>query len=793
MNSSPFELFRRNLKPLMVLLTGLALFAFVALPVLDTYMRQSAGATGSDVVATYSGTELTRGRVNYFTQNHNSVVRFLILLGQETISRGGTPQVVGFSFDDQSGRVTQIGINQFPSEIGSIRSLMLASLAQQEGFELDDNALQVWLEQYTNGTMTEKEIIGLLMRETQNRLGRPHLYEQLRTHLLAEVYEKRGISGLFLGQSPRSGPLLTPEEHWDNFLKLNRSAIVSAYGIKVEDYLPDTSDSPSQIEIEAMYEEGKDRDKSEFSAEPAFHRQYVAKFEYVAADLQSFIDAEVAKLSEEEIRAEYDRRVKGGDFLIPVDVSLPPIEEPTSETAVEGVENGEGQPETAANEAAVGTEPSAEEPASEDESAAEEPAEGSSSDENAEDDAAPSSEDQSSAGLGEAVQLVAAFQQEASVEQEASSEEDESSTAAEKTPETEQEAASSEDTASDDTTEEKETETVESFESVRDQVAEDMVRDAAQKRMADALSKAESQMQDYFRQHTKYETTVQIKGDEGREPPAKPNLEELAEELGLIHEVIGPYSVSTISETTSGGEFVEPIAGSVSMDSIQMGQSTNFVQLAYSPANAQSQDPSVGLFTPISTLSPNPGLMRQYLTWKVEEVAAYTPTLEEVKDEVVMEIRLQEARKLAVQAAEAIAKQAEGKEAVELKDLIPEDKQDLLKEGLGPFTWMTSFGMQGASIGVVPEVKAAGVDFMKAVFTNEAGTVSVATDQPGKMVYVIQSDSFQPGEDELHDQFKQPVNRFMSMMLGNNAGEIVGGYFENMDKKTKFKDQTGLE
>ena len=130
MNSSPFELFRRNLKPLMVLLTGLALFAFVALPVLDTYMRQSAGATGSDVVATYSGTELTRGRVNYFTQNHNSVVRFLILLGQETISRGGTPQVVGFSFDDQSGQVTQVGINQFPSEMGSIRSLMLASLAQ---------------------------------------------------------------------------------------------------------------------------------------------------------------------------------------------------------------------------------------------------------------------------------------------------------------------------------------------------------------------------------------------------------------------------------------------------------------------------------------------------------------------------------------------------------------------------------------------------------------------------------------------------------------------------------------
>ena len=120
-----------------------------------------------------------------------------------------------------------------------------------------------------------------------------------------------------------------------------------------------------------------------------------------------------------------------------------------------------------------------------------------------------------------------------------------------------------------------------------------------------------------------------------------------------------------------------------------MGQAVNFVQLAYSPASPESQDPSLGLFSPISTVGMNPGGMREYLAWKIDEVAAYTPTLDEVKDEVVMEIRLQEARKLAVKAAEAIAAGAEGKESVELKDLIPEDKQESLKEGLKPFTWIT--------------------------------------------------------------------------------------------------------
>ena len=349
MNSSPFELFRRNLKPLMVLLVGLAMFAFIVLPVLDQYLRKSAGGTDGDIVASFNGRDLTRGRVSYFTQNHQSTVRFLVELAQETINRGGSPQTAGFQYDMQSQQVRAIGINEVPSQMGSIRSLMLASLAQNDGFDLDDNALQVWLSQYTDGKITDGDINAMLLRSTQNRMGRPHL-QQLRTHLLAQVYEQRGISGLFLGSSPMAGPLLTPQEQWENFLKLNQNAIVGAYGISVDDYLPETTTEPSEIEIKKVYDEGKDRDPSEFSPDPGFHRQYVAKVEYVVGDLQTFIDAEVAKLSEEEIRAEYDRRIKGGDFLLPTESApvetggdTPDAEEPAEQAP-------EGSPEESAPE-----------------------------------------------------------------------------------------------------------------------------------------------------------------------------------------------------------------------------------------------------------------------------------------------------------------------------------------------------------------------------------------------------------------------------------------------------------
>jgi len=288
------------------------------------------------------------------------------------------------------------------------------------------------------------------------------------------------------------------------------------------------------------------------------------------------------------------------------------------------------------------------------------------------------------------------------------------------------------------------------------------------------------QMKRFFSQNAMYQNSVSIQGDTGKEPPTRPDLAKLAEELGLQHEVVGPYSAVSIAD--------EPIAQSVSMDSIQMGQSSNYVQLAFGSTSAQSSEPSLPLFAPTETTDPR--TMRQYLAWKTDAVAAYTPELSEVRDEVVKVIRRREARKLAVKAAQALADMAEGKTSVELKDVLPADKAEAIQEGLGPFSWMTSFGFQGASIGVVPGIEYAGADFMKAVLTNEAGTVSVAVDQPGETVYVLQADSFQPSVEDLREQFKQPTNRFMSTMLGNGASEIVGGYFERMDDTSRFKDLT---
>ena len=93
-----------------------------------------------------------------------------------------------------------------------------------------------------------------------------------------------------------------------------RSRRIRCFGQRLHDQ---TKPSPSEVEIAATYEEGKDRDFSDQSPEPAFHRRYSASFAYLVGDYKNFLDEEIAKLSEETLRAEYERRLKGGDFQLP--------------------------------------------------------------------------------------------------------------------------------------------------------------------------------------------------------------------------------------------------------------------------------------------------------------------------------------------------------------------------------------------------------------------------------------------------------------------------------------------
>ena len=328
MSSSPFELFRRNLKPLMVLLTLLALFSFVVLPSVAMYQQQSMNVGGTDTkLASFDGGEYDVNKVGYFTRTHYQTVQFLRQLAETTIARGGSPRVANFQYDDQQQRIRSLGINAEPSDQASVRTMMFADEAKKIGLDLDDTAIRGWLTAFTDGRLTDPEINGVLQTTSRNQLGQFHLHEQLRTQLLSEAYQRKVLAGLAV----EGRPIVTPAQQWDLFLRLNRRAVADAYAVNVADFISKTAEKPSEQEIKRVFEDGKTRFPDDRSPKPAFRRPYAANIEYVAASLDEFVAREIAGFSEDDLRAEYQRRLEGGDFKMPA-TEPPATDFPATET-----------------------------------------------------------------------------------------------------------------------------------------------------------------------------------------------------------------------------------------------------------------------------------------------------------------------------------------------------------------------------------------------------------------------------------------------------------------------------
>ncbi|TWT80901.1 hypothetical protein CA13_23470 [Planctomycetes bacterium CA13] len=342
-----------------------------------------------------------------------------------------------------------------------------------------------------------------------------------------------------------------------------------------------------------------------------------------------------------------------------------------------------------------------------------------------------------------------------------------------------EQASTDSETATSDQTEEAEPEAeskVESFEDVREQIANSLAQPIAMERMNSAVIELDSKMRRYFNMKAIYESNKSIGQDV--QPPEALDLKALGESLGFRYEKMGPHTEVTIE--------AEPIANSLEVGSLQMRRGPAFVTMMYGGASQQGQAvPRQELYSPLRTADDRAG--RIYVSWKTSESEAYTPKLEEVREEVIAEIRMQEARKLAVAAAEKIAAAANEGEGKDLADAVPADKKDQVQTGLGPFSWLDSFGFQGASIGNVPELDSVGEAFMKTVFTTDVGKSGVALNQPERVVYVVKPTGFQPDTDMLKSRFKEPRDRMMALLAGGgSANDVLTGFYKSVDERTGF-------
>jgi hypothetical protein len=800
--SNPFATFRKNRNYWMAGLVLLAILAFVVAPAIDQMSQTfSGGAAEKAVVVSWDGGRMSVADVRNATQKHGSLVRFLSTLGQEVLDAGGQPQVPGFAIDPESGQIAGLGIQASSEEIDVCRTRILATQAARMGIVFDDAAADEFLIAFCNNVIPTSRLETILLESTDGRLSAFEVRELLKQELAAMV----------VGQTARTGIYTqVPGETFQGFLKLNQSAQVEAFPVFVDDYLDQVKGTPSETEIAAIYDLGINNFANPNSPEPGFLRPYQANIEYVQANMQQWIDREKAKLTEEQLRVEYERRVALGQLQTPVNSSAESSssDAANSETpaAAPDAEPSPSEESKSSSDAATPTPPTSTEPATPVEttdspnSAPQEdqpPAAGNEGQlELSPTDAPPAgegvpepqNEQAARSKANEAIRLVAYQPQ---VEEGTDlpppvvqpPQLDAGQANAETTAAPAGQNAEGTDAVSETQSTPMRTQT---FEEAREMIADSLARDAAIPALDKALTTLlQDIMLPYFgayRQYAAYRDS-EIEGLEPVEKPVKPNLKKFAEDNSLTFGETGMIDGFKLSQTQFGQSNIQDAETGIS------GSLANVVS-----------NPQIQVFRPLRSMYfDQAALMQggtpdfiQYTFWKAEDRQAYRPTLEEARDEVIAAWKQQQARVLAEEAAQALAKK------VDLSSDDPWSKalstaEQALVVTVDPFTWMTRFG-EFTMTSNVPRLDAVGGEFMQDVFSTPASRMVTAPNEGRNIYYVVRVQDFSPAQEELQQRFNADPQKSGPLSIARQEVEqTILSWYQNLESELNVQWEMPLD
>lgn len=804
--SNPFAVFRKNQRTWMAILVLVAIFAFVIAPVFDYFNRGSGGGYSDSAVAVkWKGGQMTRGDLVNRIQKHSSLVRFMSEISTRVLEQGGVPDVPRFRYDPATRQVVGLGIQFSSTPQDVVRTKMLAAHGKSLGVAFDDNAVDQFMQAYVDNKLSSDEVSSILRDASNGNLTYFEVREMLKDELSSMVVQQMAMAGLFSDSQSQLSPIVSPGKTFEDYKKLNQSAKVEAFPVFADDYLDQVTETPSSDEIDAIYMIGSQTAPNPNSPEPGFMRRYAANVEYVEANLQEWIDREKEKLTDEEIRKEYDRRVELGQLKVPVETEEPESGD-TDESTDPATTDGEGTDAEAtefSGDASADGESDSQESSSE---AAEEST--STEEERPPSPKKPNDDDQSSLSSTSKIHFTSAPIQ----EEEASEESEDQGTT--------EEAANPTDAGGEEATEDASSqngpppvvqppqlgsETSESegadseassepemrtqtFEEAKDAIATSLARDKAIPALDEALTTLlEDHMKPYYGAYRQYrafiDSGLEQTGEE-REAPVKPNVKKLATDLGLKWSETGLVDGVAIAQTPFGLGNIRPdesgLSGSVAnvvmspgVESFRPMQSSYFDQAAI----AQGEMPE----------------FLQYLLWKTEERQAYIPEQAEIQDEIVDAWKQLKARKLAENAANELAKKVTDG-ASPWEGALSGNEQSLIIE-TDPFTWMNRLGdfMMISAINKLEPVGGVGGEFMREVFSTEVNGVAVGPSANRNIYYVFRVLEVSPEDKDLQDRFSaDPLKAGPKRIAFEETQRLFGAWVENLEQDLELEWQMNV-
>jgi len=773
--SSPLSFFRRNQKVMLAVFGVLIMLTFVVGDYLLQYGAPSGGGSvANEVVVTWKHGKIDEGELWAIRDAHNLTVRFLDLLVQKTIEAKGQPKGLGVVV--MNGRVFDPGIPRSYAEEDLVQTVILARKAQDLGVRITDAALDEFLDTLSDDVVPRSEFGPLLQEATQGRLDRAQLFDQLRIELAAQHMRMMAGSGLFA---------MSPSLAWDGFNRMNRRVKAELLPVPVADFESQVTAQPTEAQIVALYEEGRDRYPSPDSPEAGFKRRRKIAFEYLKADFEKFLQEEMAAVTPEQVEEYYENNKS--DFKVPdqaadeapkpadaVPGDRPPTETPATEPEKESQPAAESepvQPAKSPDQPVTGEaeEMPAEKPAAKDPSAAKEeelkleapgtnpkPAPEGEAKQSRRDvprraptffvsypgdeavppesDAAPAPATKSQPAAAKEKEPAPTTKTEVSDKPDKPAPEQESvqEPAAKDEPAEEPAAAMPQDgagEAGDPPAQYKPLSEVEA------EIRRNLARAPAQDKVTASLKAARTELDKYFRLHASWR--AQAKSKVPTPEPPRPDLKQLAQQHGLIVGDTPPVDELEIADYELGKAFRFSFAGN-------QFRRESFAEIAFTDRQPLFKADQIRSFE----------IDVEFLYWKTAEQEAFVPKLAEVRDEVIKAWKRGEAFQMARAEAERMAKALPGDKP--LRESVTEAQSSRVLEP-PEFTWLTRgslpMGSGAPMLNAVEGVDFPSHDFMRAVFALEPGEIGVAANGPQTVVYVVRIASESPDEETRRQLF----------------------------------------
>lgn len=714
--ASPFSIFRKNQKVMLALLTLLAMFGFVFIPIIMQMGEGRASSKNPVAVKTKLFGDLQESDLARLRASRQKVRAVLIQLGEIALQKAGQNPAIAERFVDQ-----MVGPS---TEDAVVTAWLKARHAQKLGMVIGGETVNQFLKAWTGNSVKPEEMEMVFRRAS---LSATEFFELMQEELLALKF------GDMFEWSLRA---TTPAQRWDYFNRVKCMATIEAIPVAVADYVKDVK-APTEEELKKFFEENKETLPSPISPEPGFRVPHKVAFEYFKADVDQFAD----KVTDAEIQKRYEKKKEFYDEIfkkpaenkpfklgIPADTKAKETNGARSSGGSEGVKPKDAKAKDAGEaKAPVDVKKDAKEPAK---TEPKEPAK-TESKEPAKNSTGSMSPDRSSPfvltayaddakGTPETKATDSPAKADAAAKVETAKAKDEKAVAAPAAPA--KKADEPKGKAADES------------EEMSKEMKNRIRRDIARERILKIFIELQKPMDAYEKAHRAYVLRViQLKGKEAAGPAPKAlDFEKLAKDTGLTTGRTGLVSqwdareldvAMSLPAETVGGE-LRPTRG------------TNVLMWAYqSPATLR----------PTKSIGAN----AHYLFWKSEDAKEDEPKFEDkgVREEVLRMWNMVKARDIAKKAAEALAADATKAEK-SLKVAFANKKEVQVLEP-PKFSWMTMGNVayslsERAEMSEVLGVPMAGDEFMRTVFRLKPGKVGVAFNAPKTVVYVVQPNKFSP-------------------------------------------------